>query len=48
MRATLEEISEVARERQRWESSRCGKGDGGVEGEVTDSDGRGRGTGVSV
>ena len=48
LRVTLEEISEVARERRRKEYGRRGRGDGGEEGEVTARNGLGRGTRVSV
>ena len=39
MRVTLEDILEESRERRRWESGRRGGGEGGEDGEVTDSDG---------
>ena len=40
---TLEDISEAARERRRWESDRRGKGEGGMEGEGMDSERGGTG-----
>ena len=39
MRVTSKNISAAARERRRQESGRCGRDNGGEEGEVTDRDG---------
>ena len=48
LRVTLEYILDASREKLQQESIRRDGGEGGEEGEVIDSDGGGRGTGVLV